>query len=117
MLVFNFAASTNFFHFTGQDNSRLELKDVIEGSQIGSSFGFAVAVTDLNGDGQDDLLIGAPQYYENTDTGKYGGRVYIYIKSRIPKFRFEKQFRFSSFKTNVQLKRSDLVGDLYFYGA
>ena len=55
------------------------------GEEIGSSFGFSVAAVDLNADGLDDLIVGAPQFYENE--GKYGGRVYIYINSRIPKFR------------------------------
>ena len=68
-------------------STSLAFKDMIKGEQVGSSFGFSVAVLDLNGDGQDDLLVGAPQFYESSDTRKIGGRVYVYINSRIPRFR------------------------------
>uniref|UniRef100_H2YKY3 Integrin alpha-2 domain-containing protein n=1 Tax=Ciona savignyi TaxID=51511 RepID=H2YKY3_CIOSA len=53
--------------------------DTLMGEFIGSSFGFSVEATDLNGDGVDDLLVGAPQYYEYSNEGKHGGAVYVYI--------------------------------------
>ena len=43
--------------------------------QYGSYFGASVCAADLNGDGLDDLLIGAPTFMQKYDEG----RVYVYI--------------------------------------
>lgn len=51
----------------------------LSGEGIASSFGFSVAFTDLNADGLDDLIVGAPQYYSYTNEGKHGGAIYIYL--------------------------------------
>ncbi|XP_072847340.2 integrin alpha-5 [Pogona vitticeps] len=52
------------------------------GEQMASYFGYAVAATDLNSDGLDDLLIGAPLFMEKTEDGRVQevGRVYIYLQ-------------------------------------
>nr|XP_033793127.1 integrin alpha-5 [Geotrypetes seraphini] len=52
------------------------------GEQMASYFGYAVAATDVNGDGLDDLLIGAPLLMEKTPDGRVQevGRVYIYLQ-------------------------------------
>ena len=55
----------------------------LTGEQIGSYFGYAVCVADLNGDKLDDIVIGAPFYtdYSNTE-GKYEtGRVVVAYQS------------------------------------
>uniref|UniRef100_A0A8C0L7A5 Integrin subunit alpha 5 n=1 Tax=Canis lupus dingo TaxID=286419 RepID=A0A8C0L7A5_CANLU len=52
------------------------------GEQMASYFGYAVAATDTNGDGLDDLLVGAPLLMERTADGRPQevGRVYIYLQ-------------------------------------
>ncbi|XP_036155485.1 integrin alpha-5 isoform X2 [Myotis myotis] len=52
------------------------------GEQMASYYGYAVAATDLNGDGLDDLLVGAPLLMERTADGRLQevGRVYIYLQ-------------------------------------
>lgn len=50
----------------------------ITGEQLGSYFGYAMATSDVDGDGTDDLIIGAPLYTDQNNEGKYEtGRVYI----------------------------------------
>nr|XP_039248574.1 integrin alpha-6-like [Styela clava] len=56
--------------------------NVLLGETIGSSFGYAIALTDINGDGLDDLIVGAPQYYEYSNQNKRGGAVYIYLNGQ-----------------------------------
>ncbi|XP_032066195.1 integrin alpha-5 [Thamnophis elegans] len=52
------------------------------GEQMAAYFGYAVAAMDINGDGLDDLLIGAPLFMEKTEGGRVQevGRVYIYLQ-------------------------------------
>ncbi|XP_009002158.2 integrin alpha-5 isoform X1 [Callithrix jacchus] len=52
------------------------------GEQMASYFGYAVAATDINGDGLDDLLVGAPLLMERTPDGRPQevGRVYVYLQ-------------------------------------
>ncbi|KAG3291758.1 integrin alpha-5 [Ictidomys tridecemlineatus] len=52
------------------------------GEQMASYFGYAVAATDVNGDGLDDLLVGAPLLMERTADGRPQevGRVYVYLQ-------------------------------------
>ncbi|XP_003224482.1 integrin alpha-5 [Anolis carolinensis] len=52
------------------------------GEQMAAYFGYAVAATDINNDGLDDLLISAPLFMEKTEDGRVQevGRVYIYLQ-------------------------------------
>jgi hypothetical protein len=52
-----------------------------EGNQTGSGFGFSVASAgDVNGDGHDDVIIGAP-YHDNGSVDE--GRAYLYLGNAI----------------------------------
>ena len=51
----------------------------LTGTQVGAYFGYSLAVLDINGDGNDDIVIGAPLH---TDLAKSStlyetGRIYI----------------------------------------
>lgn len=61
------------------------LKDILKvrlrlkGEQFASGFGYEILAVDIDNDGYDDLLVGAPFYYEEN---KVGGAVYIYYNLR-----------------------------------
>ncbi|XP_070770321.1 integrin alpha-6 isoform X3 [Enoplosus armatus] len=58
-------------------SSRLLVEHTLHGPGLASSFGYDVAVVDLNGDGWQDIVVGAPQFYmKDRDVG---GAVYVYI--------------------------------------
>jgi hypothetical protein len=61
---------------------RMEVIHELEGEQIGEYFGAAVCVLDLNGDGLDDLLVGAPHYGEKRTWDE--GRIYVYLTTVSP---------------------------------
>ncbi|XP_053269809.1 integrin alpha-3b isoform X1 [Pleuronectes platessa] len=50
---------------------------VIPGVQVGSYFGSSLAVTDLNNDDWNDLIVGAPFYFDRKND--HGGAVYIFM--------------------------------------
>ncbi|XP_035030924.1 integrin alpha-6 isoform X1 [Hippoglossus stenolepis] len=61
----------------GEASSRLSVEHTLDGPGLGSSFGYDVAVVDLNSDGWQDIVVGAPQFYmKDRDVG---GAVYVYI--------------------------------------
>ncbi|XP_071977822.1 integrin alpha-6 isoform X2 [Engystomops pustulosus] len=51
---------------------------VFEGEGLASSFGYDVAVADLNRDTWQDIVVGAPQYFDK-DNKDIGGAIYVYI--------------------------------------
>ncbi|XP_059148980.1 integrin alpha pat-2-like isoform X4 [Physella acuta] len=58
----------------------------IAGEQLGSYFGSAIAVADLNGDWLDDIIVGAPLFADVKADAFDTGRVYIYYQSSDRKF-------------------------------
>ncbi|XP_071318445.1 integrin alpha-3b [Trachinotus anak] len=50
---------------------------IIPGEQVGSYFGSSLAVTDLNNDDWNDLIVGAPFYFDRMKD--QGGAVYIFM--------------------------------------
>uniref|UniRef100_A0A8C5PTR3 Integrin subunit alpha 6 n=1 Tax=Leptobrachium leishanense TaxID=445787 RepID=A0A8C5PTR3_9ANUR len=51
---------------------------IFEGEGLASSFGYDVAVVDLNSDGWQDIVVGAPQHFDKNDK-EIGGAIYVYI--------------------------------------
>ncbi|GFT13886.1 integrin alpha-5 [Trichonephila clavipes] len=56
----------------------------ISGEQMGSYFGYSVCVSDVNGDGLDDIVVGAPFFTDlNSKESKYEeGRVYVHYQDK-----------------------------------
>ncbi|XP_045550270.1 integrin alpha-6 [Salmo salar] len=59
------------------ESSMLSPEYILEGEGLASSFGYDLAVVDLTGDGWQDIVVGAPQFFEKD--GKVGGAIYVYI--------------------------------------
>ncbi|KAL0842461.1 hypothetical protein ABMA28_014558 [Loxostege sticticalis] len=54
----------------------------ITGSQIGAYFGYSLASGDIDGDGTDDIIIGAPMFTKKKSDGYEHGRVYVIYQGR-----------------------------------
>ncbi|XP_034883181.1 integrin alpha-IIb [Mirounga leonina] len=65
-------------------NSYHQTLHKLHGEQMASYFGHSVTVTDVNGDGRHDLLVGAPLYMESRADRKLAevGRVYLFLQPR-----------------------------------
>uniref|UniRef100_A0A4W6EZP2 Uncharacterized protein n=1 Tax=Lates calcarifer TaxID=8187 RepID=A0A4W6EZP2_LATCA len=60
-------------------SKELVIQQRLRGEQTGSYFGNTVATTDINNDGWNDLLVGAPFYFHRQPEA--GGAVYVYMNS------------------------------------
>jgi len=71
---------------TGQNMHQLHN---LTGNQVGAYFGHAICVSDVNGDGRDDIVIGAPLHTDfSIPDGRYEtGRIYVVYQNKEHKFR------------------------------
>ncbi|XP_053194997.1 integrin alpha-3-like [Scomber japonicus] len=60
-----------------KQSEELLIQQTLRGEQMGSYFGNTVATADLNNDGWNDLLVGAPFYFQRQH--EVGGAVYVYM--------------------------------------
>ncbi|XP_052475300.1 integrin alpha-8 [Carassius gibelio] len=75
----------NFGYVAVINTTNLTFIQNFTGEQMASYFGYTVAVTDLNGDGIDDVLVGAPLYMDREFESKPRevGRVYLYLQEDV----------------------------------
>ena len=68
-----------YFYSRNSVTSRLELEAgrTLKGGTFGAGFGYSLETVDLNGDGWDDLVVGAP--FTQHSGGGEGGSVFIYL--------------------------------------
>ncbi|XP_033961118.1 integrin alpha-6-like isoform X1 [Pseudochaenichthys georgianus] len=81
----------------------------LEGQGLASSFGYDLTVLDLNNDGWQDIVVGAPQYFEKD--GKIGGAVYVYV-NKLGKWNTVKPIRIDGPKDSMFGLAVEKLGDI-----
>ncbi|XP_033097702.1 integrin alpha-7-like [Anneissia japonica] len=61
------------------NSNYLKIHQGLLGVSLTESFGYETVVIDINGDGFDDIVVGAPMHYDRKDL--IGGRIYIFLNS------------------------------------
>lgn len=73
--------------YDGRSIKMLRVSHIFLGAQVASYFGHSVAVSDINSDGLDDVLIGAPLYMDRvTEQLQERGQVVVYLQRRHTSF-------------------------------
>lgn len=100
---------TNYQNLTGR---------VSKSRQIGTYFGYSVASCDVDGDGKDDIIIGAPLHTEPNNEKKYEvGRVYVFYQGGNRWERFHKHHVLDGFKSQSRFGLSVAsLGDMNLDG-
>lgn len=86
-----------FLPFIQDSSSKLTLNEdkfIINGTAMGSAFGYSIEVVDLNGDGFDDLIVGAPFEHRSGIDGNFGGIVYVYFSQGVQRKQHESHLVF-----------------------
>uniref|UniRef100_A0A8R1DJP9 Integrin_alpha2 domain-containing protein n=1 Tax=Caenorhabditis japonica TaxID=281687 RepID=A0A8R1DJP9_CAEJA len=86
-----------FLPFIQNSDTKLTLNEdkfIINGTAMGSAFGYAIEVVDLNGDGFDDLIVGAPFEHRTGIDGNFGGIVYVYFSQGVERQQHESHLVF-----------------------
>ncbi|XP_043931476.1 integrin alpha-6 isoform X2 [Protopterus annectens] len=91
------------------NSRRLVPEYILEGEGLASSFGYDIAVVDLNSDRWQDIVVGAPQYFEKG--GEIGGAVYIYINNK-GKWDTVKPIRLNGAKDSMFGLSVENIGDI-----
>ncbi|XP_008298146.1 integrin alpha-IIb [Stegastes partitus] len=69
--------------YDGRSSGTLKVHQTFLGAQVASYFGHSVAVTDVNGDGLEDVLVGAPLFMDRVmEMPQERGQVVLYLQKR-----------------------------------
>ncbi|CAD6185818.1 unnamed protein product [Caenorhabditis auriculariae] len=86
-----------FLPFHQDSNTKLSFTEdrfMLNGTSMGSGFGYSIEVVDLNNDGFDDLIVGAPFEHRTGSDGQFGGIVYVYFSQGVERKEFESNLVF-----------------------
>ncbi|PBC26440.1 Integrin alpha-PS3 [Apis cerana cerana] len=81
----NMNGSVIIFTFPETNNAIINIKKFLRGEQYGEYFGAALTSCNLNGDAEDELIVGAPLWSKNIDEGR------IYVYTALSNENFKKQ--------------------------